>query len=160
MIDVRPAIAQDAPALALILNAIIATGGTTAHEVPFSVGDILDHYITGPAVICCHVAILSGRCVGFQALDRNPVLPNGWGDIATFLTEEARGSGTAAALFTATCTAARGLGLPTINATIRADNVPGLAYYARIGFQDYSRDPDYCLKDGTRVGRVNRRFDL
>lgn len=159
-IEVRPATAQDAPALAAILNAIIAKGGTTAHEVPFSMAEIRDHYISGPKVICCHAAFMAGKSVGFQALDRNAAMPEGWGDIATFLTEDARGSGAAAALFAASCAAAKVLGVTTLNATIRADNVPGLAYYARIGFHDYSHDSDYCLKDGTRVGRVSRRFDL
>ncbi len=75
-LDVRPATPQDAQALATILNAIIAKGGTTAHEVPFCAADIIDNYISGPATICCHTALLLGQSVGFQALDRNPRCPS------------------------------------------------------------------------------------
>ena len=51
-------------------------------------------------------------------------------------------------------------GIITLNATIRADNVPGLGYYARRGFIDYGSDPAWALDDGRVVGRVNKRFDL
>lgn len=45
-------------------------------------------------------------------------------------------------------------------AKIRADNRPGLAYYARLGFADYSADPGWALKSGVVVGRVSRRLEL
>jgi hypothetical protein len=64
-----------------------------------------------------------------------------------------------AALFALTCDLLRPDPAPII-ATIRADNAPGLAYYARMGFREVSRDPDWALQDGRVVGRVNRRFDL
>ena len=38
--------------------------------------------------------------------------------------------------------------LPVINATIRADNVPGLAYYAKMGFREYKVDADVHLARG------------
>ena len=56
--------------------------------------------------------------------------------------------------------AARAAGVAVLNATIRADNRPGLAYYARLGFVDYSADPGWALKSGAVVGRVSRRLDL
>ena len=37
---------------------------------------------------------------------------------------------------------ARGAGLRVLNATIRADNIPGLAYYARRGFVETRPDPE------------------
>jgi L-amino acid N-acyltransferase YncA len=55
---------------------------------------------------------------------------------------------------------ARALGLTALNAPIRADNRPGLACHARMGFRDHAHAPDFRLKDGTRVGRVSKRFDL
>jgi ribosomal protein S18 acetylase RimI-like enzyme len=71
---------------------------------------------------------------------------------------QAKGIG--AQLFALTCAALRAKGITYIHATIRADNVPGLAYYARMGFQDISHDPAYTLRNGTVVGRVTRQFDL
>ena len=40
------------------------------------------------------------------------------------------------------------LGFTVINATIRADNVPGLAYYAKMGFREYKVDADVHLARG------------
>lgn len=156
---IRPATLADAGALAELLNEIIAIGGTTAHEDPFTPASFADHYVTGPGVICCHVA-LQDQPLGFQALDRYPGLPASWADIGTFVRPAARGTGAGRALFEAISTAAKAAGFTTINATIRADNILGLAYYSRLGFQDYAADPDYRLKDGTRVGRISKRFDL
>ena len=63
-------------------------------------------------------------------------------------------------MFSLTRKLAHKAGLTEIHASIRADNVPGLAYYARMGFADYGHDPDFALADGRVVGRVLRRFDL
>jgi N-acetylglutamate synthase-like GNAT family acetyltransferase len=157
---VRQATVTDATAMADLLNTIIRIGGTTAHETEMTEDHIAQYYITGPAVICCHVAVTDGRLIGFQALDRNHALPAGWGDIGTFVAPDVQRSGAGLRLFAATCDAARAAGIATINATIRADNAPGLGYYARRGFVDYAADPDYRLSDGRRVGRISRRFDL
>lgn len=40
------------------------------------------------------------------------------------------------------------LGFTVINATIRADNVPGLAYYTKMGFREYKVDADVHLARG------------
>jgi len=157
---VRAATPADAPAMAALMNAIIAIGGTTAHQHPRIEAAVRRDYIDGPEALCCVVAEDAGRVIGFQAVGRHGLLPPGWGDIGTFVTPGLQARGTGAALFAATSAAARQLGLTTFNATIRADNVPGLAYYARIGFVDYASDPDWTLEDGRRVGRISRRFDL
>lgn len=153
---VRPALPGDAVAMAGLQNRIIRLGGTTAHQVEHSVDEVSDAYITGPGVVCCHVAE-DDAIIGFQAVER---LAEGWGDIGTFVDPDVQARGVGAALFAATVQACRAAGLATINATIRADNVPGLAYYARIGFTDHAHDPDWALDDGRVVGRVSRRFDL
>lgn len=157
---VRSASPQDAPAMASLLNCIIRIGGTTAHQHEKTPQKVRTDYIDGPDALCCHVAEEAGQVIGFQALGRHDGLPAGWGDIGTFVMPDSQARGTGAALFAATSAAAQGLGLTTINATIRADNVPGLAYYARIGFTDYAHEPDWALQDGTVTGRISRRFDL
>lgn len=156
---VRPARPEDAPAMVALLNRIIAIGGTTAHETPFTAAAVVQHYIKGEEPICCHVALDAGL-VGFQSVGRNPALPAGWGDIGTFVDPDRQRGGAGAALFAATVAAARAAGLRVLNATIRADNAPGLGYYARRGFTEYATDPGFALKDGRVVGRVSRRFDL
>ena len=49
------------------------------------------------------------------------------------------------ALFAATVAWARAHGVTAMNATIRADNVVGLGYYAKRGFVDYATEPDLTL---------------
>lgn len=157
---VRPATPSDAPAMTALQNEIIAIGGTTAYQQPRQEHELREDYITAPEAICCHVALDEGGLIGFQAVGRWPGLPEGWADIGTFVSPSRQRSGAGAALFAATVRAARAAGIITLNATIRADNVPGLGYYARRGFIDYGSDPAWALDDGRVVGRVNKRFDL
>lgn len=157
---VRPATLQDTPAMCTLLNAIIRIGGTTAFEVEKTPEEVADWYLTGPHALLCHVADDQCRIIGYQTVSRYGDLPPGWGDIGTFVDIGLQRSGAGAALFAATVQAARAAGVTTINATIRADNVPGLGYYTRRGFVDYGADPAYALADSTIVGRVSKRFDL
>lgn len=156
----RPTTDADIPALCALQGRIVRIGGTTAREVPLEEAAFAAVYHSGPSVICCHTAVLDGRPVGFQSVGINPDLPPRWGDIGTFVDPDLQGTGAGQVLFAATLTAVRAAGLSTLNATIRADNVPGLAYYARIGFRDYGAEPLYALSSGRVVGRVHRRFDL
>lgn len=159
-LSVRPFRPRDEGALTLILNDIIAAGGTTAYEQPFTADRLRGYHLDGPTVLCCHVALDGAEPAGFQVLNANPALPAGWGDIASFTRRDPplRGAGTA--LFAATQARARALGLPVLNATIRADNVPGLAYYGKMGFRDYQVLRAVPLSDGTPVDRIRKRFDL
>ncbi len=157
---IRPATRPDAPEMQAIQNAIIRIGGTTAYEEPQSPEVFAHGYLTGPDALSCHLAEKDGRVIGFQVLGWNADLPDGWADIGTFVDPAVQRSGAGAALFAASVTVARARGITTLNATIRVDNVPGLGYYARRGFVDYDADPEYRLSNGTRVGRVHKRFDL
>lgn len=153
---VRHAAPDDAEAMSGLLNRIIAIGGTTAHQVPKSALQVRQDYIDGPDCVTSVVAEAAGKILGWQAV--------GWwqGDahIGTFVEPGIQARGIGAALFAQTLIAVRRAGLTTLHASIRADNVPGLAYYARIGFRDHATDPGFALKDGTTVGRVHRRLDL
>ncbi len=161
---VRPATPHDAADMVALLNAIIALGGSTAHETPFTEDTMLSHYIAPSALVCCHVAENAGKVVGFQWLGwpRNPddPMPKGWAVIASFVAPKAAGKGVGQGLFAATKSAARTAGVSVIDATIRADNVAGLRYYGGLGFQDYDRLIDIPLRDGTKVDRIRKRFDL
>lgn len=153
---VRPATPADAEAMAAILNAVIALGGTTAHETPKPQDKVRQDYITGPDVLSSVVAELDGQVVGWQAAN----LWQAEAHIGSFVQPGLQANGTGAQMFALTCQLLRAKGIATIIASIRADNLPGLAYYARIGFVDFAHDPDFALSDGTVVGRVHRRFDL
>ncbi len=159
---IRPANSADAAELAELLNAIIARGGSTALEEPFTPDRLDTTYLTGPKVLSCVVAVdsASGRLEGFQTLVREAHLPENWGDIGTFARVDGTQKGVGSALFAATCDHARERGLTAINAQIRTDNVGGLAYYGKMGFQDYKIDCAVPLADGTPVDRVSKRYSL
>ncbi|MBP7135949.1 MAG: GNAT family N-acetyltransferase [Sphingomonadaceae bacterium] len=161
-VEVRDVRAGDAAELAELLNAIIAQGGTTALEVPFTPERLADSYLTGPAVLCCFVALdpASQGILGFQTLGRYPDLPDDVGDIGTFARIGNTQSGVGSSLFRATRERALALGLTAINATIRADNAGGLAFYSRQGFRDHSVAKAVPLSDGTPVDRISKRYSL
>ena len=161
-IDVREARREDAATLTELLNAIIARGGTTALEDPYTPDRFAWAYIDGPDVHCCFVAVdpVTGRVEGYQSLGRNPDLPDDIGDVGTFARLGGAQRGVGSALFAATRDRAAGLGLAAINATIRADNAGGLAFYSKQGFLDHSVTPAVPLKDGSLVDRMNKRFVL
>jgi ribosomal protein S18 acetylase RimI-like enzyme len=158
---VRPVAASDAPDLAALLNAIIARGGTTAHETPLSPDVLAQTYLVGPAVICCHVAVDGdGAALGFQTLVKGDRVSADWGDIATFAKVDGTQRGVGTALFAATRAAAAQHGLAGISATIRGDNGGGLKFYTRLGFEDHAVAPAVPLNDGTPVDRITKRFVL
>ena len=161
-VDIREVSPADAPDAADLLNAIIAQGGTTALEEAFTPEQLRSAYLDGPTVLCCFVAVdpATGTVEGFQTLGRYPELPADIGDIGTFARIGSKQRGIGTALFGATQARARALGLNAINATIRADNVGGLAFYAKLGFDDHSITKAVPLANGTLVDRINKRFLL
>jgi L-amino acid N-acyltransferase YncA len=154
--NVRQAEASDAAAMAAILNRIIEIGGTTAHETPMSADDIALHYVTGPDVLSSVVAEDRGKVTGWQSVG----LWQSEAHIGTFVAPGIQARGIGAAMFRLTRTLLKDAGVGAIIASIRADNVPRLAYYTRLGFADFARDSEFALRDGRVVGRVHRRLDL
>lgn len=158
---IRPVRDTDASTLAALLNEIIARGGTTALEQPFTPTALTEAMLTGPDVHCCFVAEdAAGDLVGFQALTRSDHVPDGVGDIGTFARVKRVQNGAGSRLFAATRRAAEGKGLTAINATIRADNVGGLAFYGRLGFTDNEVHRAVPLSDGTPIDRISKRYAL
>ncbi|MDB5710314.1 MAG: putative acetyltransferase, family [Sphingomonas bacterium] len=158
---VRPTVRADAAALADLLNEIIAAGGTTAYQIPFTPEGFATAHIDGPAVLTSVVAQdEAGAPLGFQILLRHERLPERWGDIGTFARRGMTTRGIGSALFAATREAAKRLGLVGINATIRADNSGGLAFYGKQGFVDHSVASAVPLNDGTPVDRISKRYPL
>ncbi len=150
--------------MAELLNEVIVAGGTTAHQRTFDAARMRHHYIAPNGLIACTVAEQDRAIVGFQCLiwpdaEGDP-FPDGWAIIATFAALDRKGQGIGTALFRATRKAAAEAGVCTIDATIRADNAGGLRYYEKIGFRDYDRLCALPLRDGTKVDRIRKRFDL
>ncbi len=150
--------------MAELINTIIAIGGTTAYEEPFDAASMDAAYISLPELVSCFAAEADGTLVGFQGLmrsfDPDDPLPDGWATIGTFARVGLTQRGVGGALFTQTLAAAREAGISVIDATIRADNTGGLAFYARQGFVDYDRLVGVPLKNGAPVDRVRKRLDV
>ena len=158
-ISIRVASIGDSRELCEILNEIIRVGGTTAYQSVFSQDEFKEHYLCGGDCLCCHVAVDGlGRLAGFQFLGRNAQLVKDWADIATFARITPKIAGVGTALFMKTKQYAKQSDIAAINATIRADNKSGLAYYGRMGFQTYDVTKDVPLNDGAKVDRIWKRF--
>lgn len=161
VVFIRSVAVADAPALASLLNGIIARGGTTAFQRPFTPQRLAESMLMGRSVICCFVAEeRDGGLRGFQSLVRSEDLPNDIGDIATFSRVGQTQKGIGSQLFAATQAEARRQGLTAISATIRVGNVGGLAFYSRLGFTDHSIHRAVPLLDGTAIDRISKRYAL
>ncbi len=163
-LTIRPAIDTDIEGMRTLLNEIIRVGGTTAITTELSPAEMRQWFISCDAVVSCFVALDSdGTIVGFQSLssyDSEGSLPAGWVDIATFASRTRHKSGVGRALFARTFEAASKLGFATINASIRVDNVGGLAYYSRMGFTTYRTEEGEPQAQGRVFNRVHKRIDL
>ncbi len=158
---VRPAVSADATQMAKLINAVIATGGTTAYEDSLDIAYMHHRFIAPDTNVSCHVAISNGRMSGFQSLLwGDDTMPEGWAIIATFVALDRAQMGIGQKLFSATRFAAKNAGVKTIDATIRADNIGGLKYYGGLGFTDYNVLHQVPLRYGTPVDRIRKRLDL
>ena len=145
----------------VLLNEIIRVGGTTAFTNELAHEEMREWFISGEAVVCCLVAVDSnGVIAGFQSLSTYGSLPAGWVDIATFTSRSCHKSGVGSALFVRTREAAATLGFSAINASIRVDNVGGLAYFSRMGFETYLNEAGDPQAHGRTFNRVHKRFDV
>lgn len=160
-LNVRKARADDAQAMADILNPLIEEGTSTAMEGWQTALDwqALASGETERAV--CHVAEdANGQILGFQYIEPSALDPQSVCGIATFARIDGGGRGIGRALFAQTKEAARALGFSEIGATIRADNISGLAYYSKMGFRDDRVFPAVPLANGRPVDRIRKVFKL
>ncbi len=166
-ISTRKARTDDAQAMCDLLNPIITEGTTTAHRSLFDTRRMITEYIQPKNQIRTTVAEENGVLLGFQLLKwSNPDyagskrLPADWAIIASFVKIGEQGRQIGQTLWLDTLKAAKESGVTAIDATIRTDNIPGLAYYGGLGFVDYAHIKDIKLSDGSRISKVRRKFVL
>lgn len=160
MIHIRPAGAQDAGPLAVLLNEVIAQGGTTAMVNPIDAAYIRARISESPRAIWILAEDDAGHLKGFQYVSPHKDIGPEVAQIATFARVGQTGLGIGSKLFSTMCEMCRDHGYVWINAEIRADNTGGLIYYQSRGFEDYGRIKDYRLDDGMVVDKVLKRYDL
>lgn len=150
----RPTLETDLPALVALFNNIVRTGGTTAHEEEYDQATFKAYYFDDPIMV--HTVLLGDTPIGFQA-----VFASEEGLAIGSFTDQARPvKGAGAVMFAATKAWSVAQGYPWIDAKIRADNVPGLAYYSKMGFVDFKVDTGVPLADGTPMDRITKRLVL
>ncbi|QHQ37268.1 GNAT family N-acetyltransferase [Algicella marina] len=145
--------------MAAILNEIIAIGGTTAFEDERSEAEVADIVMERPESLFAHVALDGeGAVAGFQYVIATDEA--GVGSVATFARQAPVIRAVGTALLRATVLSSQAAGLTAIDAHIRGDNVPGLAYYSKMGFKDHAVVPSVPLKNGTPIDRIVKRLQL
>jgi L-amino acid N-acyltransferase YncA len=161
MIHIRRAGPMDTRAMADLLNAIIQRGGTTAMVEPVTSATLTDWMASGGAHAAWHIAEDDGgNLMGVQWIEPHHLLPPEACDVATYVRLGRDRLGIGARLFEATRAAAVALGYDWINATIRADNSGGLAYYQSRGFETWARDDNVRLGNGQIVSKMSKRYTL
>ena len=103
----RPARPEDAAAMARVLNAVIALGGTTAHEHPKTEAQVREDYVGGADVLSSVVAEVGGEVIGWQSVGRW----QGEAHIGTFVQPGLQAKGIGAGLFAATLSGLRDTGI-------------------------------------------------
>lgn len=152
----RPMRPDDVPACLSLINDIIARGGTTAHETPFTPDSFRAHYFDAPSAV--HVVEADGRVVGFQAVYREDETRFA---IGTFTDREAPVKGAGRALFEATKAACRAMGGTQLIAQITGDNASGLGYYGAMGFNEIGVEIGaFTRHNGVKVDRVTKAYNL
>ncbi|MDQ1172361.1 L-amino acid N-acyltransferase YncA [Microbacterium testaceum] len=155
MIEFRDARPEDLDDMVEVQNAIHRAGlRAWAVDADFVRERYLDD---GEHTIVLTVAVRDGVVIGFQSLKRawagNPYgVEEGWGIIGTHIHPDMGRSGIGRSLFARSVAAAQDAGLRHIDATIGADNAPGLAYYVAMGFVPY--------REGDGESGIPHRFDL
>lgn len=134
MLEVRPLVAADWPAVAAIFAEGIATGHATFETaVPrwedWDAAHLAEHRL---------VAELDGEVAGWIAVvpySRRAVY-RGVGEESVYVAERARGRGVGRALLEALVESARAGGLWTLQAGIFPENGPSLALHRSLGFRE------------------------
>lgn len=150
----RPTVPADLPALCDLFNHTVEVGGTTAHENTYDLAYFTKHYFDDPVMV--QTVFSDDTPIGFQAVFETE---DGL-SIGSFTDQRKPMRGAGSVMFAATKAAATAGGYKWIDAKIRADNVPGLAYYSKMGFADFTVDKDVPLKNGTPMDRITKRIVL
>ena len=140
MIRIRPVQVEDAKGLVNVLNPLIQAGESTALDRVFTVEEEQGFISAFPARGVFHVAERAddGVIAGFQNLEPFATYTDAFahvGIIGTYVDTSGHRQGIGRLLFEATRLAAKEKGYEKFFAFVRADNVAGLAFYKRIGFE-------------------------
>lgn len=135
---VRRATPDDAREVAAVINGVIAEGGLTLFDRPFSEADERAFIASLGPRSALHVAEVGGAIAGVQSIDLYSSLAASLAHVATmgtWLSAAARGRGIGTALAARSIALAREQGYRKILITVLATNAPALRFYSRLGFE-------------------------
>jgi L-amino acid N-acyltransferase YncA len=139
MIRIRPIRIEDAEGVVNVLNPLIRAGESTALDRVFSADEERIFISAFPPRGVFHVAENTGGViVGLQNVEPFATYTDAFahvGVIGTYVDPSGHRQGIGRILFEATRLAAKDKGYEKFFAFVRADNVAGLAFYKRIGFE-------------------------
>ncbi|HSR51823.1 MAG TPA: GNAT family protein [Acidobacteriota bacterium] len=137
-VTIRKASVEDAAEVVAVINTVIAEGGLTLFDKPFSVDQERRFIASLDERSALFVAQSPQGIVGVQSVD-------GFSDysasgrhvatIGTWLLPEARGSGAATLLARESFRFARANGYEKVVIQVLAENARALAFYRKLGFQ-------------------------
>lgn len=140
MIRIRPVRVEDAEGIVNVLNPLVETGESTALDTVFTAEEERIFIREFPIRGLFHVAEQTdgGTIVGFQNVEPFATYTAAFahvGVIGTYVDHSEHRQGIGRLLFEATRWAAKEKGYEKLFGFVRADNVTGLAFYKRIGFE-------------------------
>lgn len=150
----RPAIVDDADALAGAMSAVAEEGGWLAAEAPVDLAATALRFHTAIVSPEHSVWVLiddddaGGRVVGCASLHPTPA--DGVASLGMLVVAGARGRGGGRALLAAALAGARGGGAHKVELEVWIDNARAIAFYARAGFAvEGLRRDHYRRRDGS-----------
>jgi L-amino acid N-acyltransferase YncA len=140
MIRIRPIRVEDAEGVVNVLNPLIRAGESTALDRVFSVAEerIFISAFPGRGIFNVAEKTNDGVIVGFQNVEPFATYTDAFahvGVIGTYVDPSGHRQGIGRLLFEATRLTAKDKGYEKFFAFVRADNVAGLAFYKRNGFE-------------------------
>ncbi len=135
---IRRATPEDAAAVAAVMNAVIAEGGLTLFDRPFSVDDERRFIESLSPRSALHVAEIDGTIAGVQVIDLYSTASASLAHVATmgtWLRADARGRGLGRALAERSFAFAIEQGYSKIFITVLAGYARAGVFYASLGFE-------------------------
>jgi ribosomal protein S18 acetylase RimI-like enzyme len=149
---IRRATVADAPGVAAVLNAVIAEGGCTLFDKPFSDAEEEAFIASLGDRAALHVAVAHESIVGVQCVDRFATYADSVRHIAhigTWLLPACRGQGIGKRLWSESFAFARQCGYRKALISVLAHNDRALRFYRSLGFTDIGVARDHVQLNGT-----------
>ena len=138
-VSIRKATVDDAPAVAAVINAVIAEGRYTLFDRPFSDEEERTFIASLGDRSVLHVAVAHDSIIGVQCVDRFATFADSVSHIAhigTWLLPEVRGEGVGKQLWSQSLAFARNHGYRKAVISVLAHNERALRFYRSVGFRD------------------------